>query len=75
MLRFYLYVEHSRSAVKRFKYILCYGSTWKAKEKGMDAILFKYILCYGSTYLFSNTASATSLFKYILCYGSTQDRN
>ncbi len=56
---------------RKFKYILCFGSTAvliRGKKKGA---IFKYILCFGSTFVALSDTPTFYTFKYILCFGST----
>ena len=49
MLRFNFWCTVKVFFLKKFQYILCYGSTTFWKRKHLKNKLFQYILCYGST--------------------------
>ena len=56
---------------RRFKYILCYGSSDITKIIKNSGARFKYILCYGSSIRAVSNLPHNIVFKYILCYGSS----
>ena len=49
MLRFNLYKSITCYTLRKFQYILCYGSTRQVFHTFYTFTLFQYILCYGST--------------------------